>query len=56
MVTEPVANVQVGCVAVNAGAAGVVGCAFNVMFETEEIQPAAFCAVTVCEDPAASPL
>jgi hypothetical protein len=28
----------------------------SVMFETEEIQPAAFCAVTVCEEPAASPL
>jgi hypothetical protein len=47
MVTDPVAKVQVGCVAVNVGAAGVAGCALSVMFETEEIQPAAFCAVTV---------
>ena len=56
MVTDPVAKVQVGCVAVNVGAVGVAGCAFKVMFETEEMQPAAFCAVTVCEEPAANPL
>ena len=56
MVTDPVAKVQVGCVAANVGAAGVAGCALSVMFETEEIQPAAFWAVTVCEEPAASPL
>jgi hypothetical protein len=47
MVTDPVAKVQVGCVAVNVGAAGVAGCAFKVMFETEEMQPTAFCAVIV---------
>ena len=56
MVTDPVAKVQVGCVAVNVGAAGVAGCALSVILETEEIQPAAFWAVTVCEEPAASPL
>jgi hypothetical protein len=56
MVTDPVAKVQVGCVAANVGAAGVAGCALSVMFEIEEIQPAAFCPVTVCEEPAASPL
>jgi ABC-type uncharacterized transport system permease subunit len=36
MVTDPVAKVQVGCVAVNVGAAGVAGCALSVMFETEK--------------------
>ena len=56
MVTVPVATVQMGCVAVKVGIAGVAGCAFKVMLAAGEIQPAAFCAVTVCVDPAVSPL
>jgi len=55
MVTDPVATVHVGCVGVKVGAAGEGGCAFNVILETGEIQPEAFCAVTVCDDPAANP-
>jgi len=55
MVTDPVAKVQVGCVGVNVGADGVGGCVFKVIFEMAEIQPAAFRAVTVCDDPASTP-
>jgi len=55
MVTDPAATVQVGCVGVKVGAAGVAGCVLSVILETGEIQPEAFCAVTVCDDPAANP-
>jgi len=56
IVMLPVATVQVGCVGVTDGADGVDGCTFKVMFVTEEMQPDAFFAVTVCELPAAKPL
>ena len=55
MVTVPVGKVQEGCVAVKIGTAGVAGCALKAIVAIAEIQPAAFCAVTVCDDPAASP-
>ena len=55
IVTDPVATVHVGWVAVSTGADGVNGCAFSVIVETAEIHPSEFFAVTVCVDPAANP-
>jgi len=55
MVTDPAATVQVGCVGVKVGAAGVAGCVLSVILETGEIHPEAFCAVTVCDEPAVNP-
>jgi len=55
MVADPVATKQVGWVGVTDGAAGVAGCVFNVMLVTGEMQPAAFLAVMVCDEPAAKP-
>jgi len=56
MVNVPDATVQVGCVGVTDGAAGVAGCAFKVTLVTDEMQPAAFFAVTVWGEPAVKPL
>ena len=55
MVTDPVAKVQVGCVAVNVGAAGVAGCVFKVTVVTIEKHPLAFFAIILCVEPAAKP-
>ena len=46
---------QIVCVAGVANATGVTGWAFIVTFAATEIQPEAFLAITVCDDPAANP-
>ena len=56
MVTVPVGMVHVGCIGEIMGADGVPGCVLSVIVETAEVHPAAFWAITVCEDPAVSPL
>ena len=56
MVMVPVGVVQVGCaVTVAVGAAGAVGAAFTVNIVTGEVQPAAFCTVTLY-DPGVNPV
>ena len=55
IVTDPVARVQEGCVAVNVGADGVAGCAFKVTVVTVETHPLAFLATILCVEPAARP-
>ena len=56
IVTVAVDTVQVGCVIVTAGEAGVTGCALMVILVTGEMHPAAFLAKTVWFEPAAKPL
>ena len=47
MVIVPVATIQIGCVKVTVGAAGVAGWAFIVTVVPVEMQPAELFAVTV---------